>query len=473
MNIYLIILAELALVFFLFLKAGAGRSKVSFSLLLFVFGVFAQVSLVEFKVGPVSIRIYLALLLMLIVVSNAAAQRNVRRIASRHKSLFLAFALFYMWIPISDTLAGRVVDEGVVSYVKGYLSDYVASIMFFIAGIGLIRKKGDVVFVATGLIAIAFVSAAFATAQFLNIGIAINVYETLYPYEIQKRVLEGTYGRNHVSGLSAYSISFSYLLITFLPLAYAYALLATKKGSLRTAFCLGVFLLGAVATVLCRSRSGLLGFSLSFLVITIAAPRIFKGVKAKNYLRIGLAVILLLTVGLFIRESTNSSRIETKYDDFSRLGNMWDQKRINFAFATATEVARHPVLGIGAKEFMKKYYYTPHNTFLNSITYFGLPGLLFCVYYHLYFVGIGFRDLKNIQLDASSWVTIGAFVGLFNYTWNGLTHNDSFISGGIMGFIVMGLYFAAREVSVVHSHSAAYPKYMPAARNFSNGRVRS
>ena len=102
---------------------------------------------------------------------------------------------------------------------------------------------------------------------------------------------------------------------------------------------------------------------------------------------------------------------------------------------------------MGSSEFVRKYGNVPHNTFLNAMIYFGTPALLFTIFYHFYFLQVAMSDLKNIQLREWSWVTIGSFIGLFNYLWNGMTHNESFVLGGVYGFIVLALYFASREVS--------------------------
>ena len=447
MNAYTIIAAEFSLLFLLYFFSGASKSRVSFALVLYAFAIFAQVSLVQIRLGPVSIRIYLALLLALIVVSSPPAQRNVKRIINRHRSLFIAFILFYFWVIFSDVLSGRMVDSGLVSYFRDFLSNYVAAVLIFVAGIGLMRKKEDLVYVGKSVIAIAFVSVIFAVGQYLNFSFTTRVYETLYPYELENRILEGTYGRNHVSGLSQYSIPFIYTLLTCLPLAFSFALLAPKKeGSIRSAFVLGIFFLGAVATVLARSRSGLLGFGLSFFLITIFAPRIFKGIKTKNYLRIGLAAMFLLLAVFIVRESSSKS-YETKYQDFTRMEQLWDKKRVNFGLATLSESVKHPVLGMGGGEFTKRYGNVPHNTFLNAMIYFGTPALLFSLFYHFYFFQVAVSDLKNIQLREWSWVTIGSFIGLFNFLWNGMTHNESFVLGGVYGFIILALYFASRELS--------------------------
>jgi len=455
MNAYTIIVAEFAMLFFLYVSTGASKARVSFTLVLYAFAIFAQISLVQIKLGPVSIRIYLSLLLALMVVSSAPAQRNVKRILNRHRSLFVGFLLFYFWILFSDGFSGRVAEKGLVQYFRDFLSNYVTAVLIFVAGIGLMRKKEDLAYIAKCIVAIAFVSVLFAVGQYLNVGITSRIYEILYPFELESRLLDGTYGRNHVSGLSQYSIPFIYTLLTYLPLAFSFALLAPKKaGSLSSAFALAIFFSGAVASVLARSRSGVLGISLSFILITIFAPRIFSGIKTKNYLRIGLATMFLLLAVFVIRESTVKS-YETKYKDFTRMEQFWDAKRVNFGFATLSESVNHPVFGMGSSEFVRKYGNVPHNTFLNAMIYFGTPALLFTIFYHFYFLQVAMSDLKNIQLREWSWVTIGSFIGLFNYLWNGMTHNESFVSGGVYGFIILALYFASREVS--HTFLSAAP----------------
>ena len=120
MNAYTIIAAEFSLLFLLYFFSGASKSRVSFALVLYAFAIFAQVSLVQIRLGPVSIRIYLALLLALIVVSSPPAQRNVKRIINRHRSLFIAFILFYFWVIFSDVFSGRMVGSGLVSYFRDF-----------------------------------------------------------------------------------------------------------------------------------------------------------------------------------------------------------------------------------------------------------------------------------------------------------------------------------------------------------------
>jgi preprotein translocase subunit YajC len=46
-------------------------------------------------------------------------------------------------------------------------------------------------------------------------------------------------------------------------------------------------------------------------------------------------------------------------------------------------------------------------------------------------------------------MTLGAFLGLVNYTWNGMTHNDSIVSGGVTMFILLAIMFAAHSFEIV------------------------
>jgi len=247
-----------------------------------------------------------------------------------------------------------------------------------------------------------------------------------------------------VSGISLFSIAFAYMVTTFGPLALSYAVFYWNAARLRSIVAAFLFFVIGVSVYLCKSRSGVLAIGMDMFLVMFFLPRIYPSVRASRTLKLwgvtGAIALMLCVVG------SRLVRVETRYSDFSRMKSFSDVERIEIAKAAVEEIRSHPILGMSSAEFVSKHGVAPHNALLNAAIYYGIPGLVLALIGYCVLLKLLLALGKGRNVTTVSWVICGVVMGAVNYCWNGLTHNASFITGGSLLFMLVGLGIAAWDV---------------------------
>lgn len=441
----MLLVFAMILAIYIFSQSTARKGNgIGFMLPFLGFTVFAQIAFTQIRLGPASIRLYLVGILILGVLINSRCQKNVSRRFAKVRGFIFAVLLFYIWVFIADIASDRFMDKGALPYFRDFFSNYLVAFGVFIALLAYVNNKSELQFIAVCLLVAVVCSGLVGIGQYYKIGLAIQIHEACNPLETLTRLQEGTYGRHHISGLSPSAVPFGYTIVTFAPFAITYALVKKSGGTWKVAIALSAFAFLAVCTYFARSRSGLIGIVLIFFGSLFIANRLFKNVNVGNFFRFGIAGAIVLVAAFGVRSMASDA--DVKYTDFNRLSEFSDRGRMRFIEGAIEEIQREPLWGIGGGEFTRKYGNVPHNTFLNAGVYFGAVGILFCTVFHFYFLKLCIYDLRRLQINDSSWILFGSMIGLLAYMWNGLTHNASIITGGVLCMVILGMYLAGRDI---------------------------
>lgn len=283
------------------------------------------------------------------------------------------------------------------------------------------------------LVLLISVSALMGILQYLGISGAWKLRE------MQGPILH----RSEPAGLALFVLHLSYQLGFTLPLVFSIIMrrnLLHKKNI----FYVLAFISMAIGLILTTVRSAISG-ALIGLIITLVIIKKFKK---------GLILLLILTVFmllLFSYMDTSRSRRLTSITDIS---DSSAATRVPL-FLTGIKVAKDNLLfGVGSGRFQEQtedYYRdvfhmrgapiifstTPHNQFINTLVYFGIPALLLLLYFYFKLIKGLFKTQKTTHDNYYRYISAGLIGSFISYIINSFFHNAGpFISDPYNWFFI-------------------------------------
>ena len=443
----------IAITFLIYLALVAGYSlyaqqAVRWEVVLLGFSIVGQYVLTELKLGPASVRVFILSPLFLVALVQLGSSPSIKFNSAKISVWILFTVLFISLILVNEIVNGEAfATRTATAYAVDVISNRIVPIFFFVCMLAFARKPNELKFIVFILICMIGLSCITAILQYVGYQPVVQLKRVLHPlttmrFDIQSRLGLVTLEKVAVSGLSSYSISFAYAVVCFCPLALAYAIVSTNGNPLFRLAGLGVFLLGCVAVYICQSRSGALAMAGCFVVTVLLAPISLKGLKIGKYAQAVIYIGVLVWVAFNVYDRLKPESF--KYTDFERMNSLRDDRRIENALRAVDAIQKNPMIGVGMHEFEKEGP-PPHNTVLNAGVAAGIPGVLLILFSYAISGWYALGVIRRRHLGESSWITLGSFLGLVNYTWNGMTHNDSIVSGGVTMFILLALMFAAHS----------------------------
>jgi len=288
------------------------------------------------------------------------------------------------------------------------------------------------------LIGFMSISAFVGTMQFLGFNSFWEIRESLG--NLNPDILT----RARASGLSLYSIPFSYELAATVPLIFSTLSLKVKK--INKFYSILTFLICFFALLATKSRSAIIAGFLGLLAVTLPRPKL----KFEKRRLIFLVLVSSITILILFNLSSSLSLTRFNFKDVSAI------TRISALYISGKTFLEHP-FGTGKnfnfyknyqneferltykylnkfapkriKEFSsimsEKGMISPHNYFLNILLYYGIFGFLLAVLFYYYiFKGLSrvYKNNKDIPfIRAIASGLIGSFT---SYIINSLFHNS-------------------------------------------------
>ncbi|MEZ4753477.1 MAG: O-antigen ligase family protein [Bdellovibrionota bacterium] len=408
--------------------------------LLLAIQIVAQFVIVEHDIGPVSLRIYnIAVLFFLFIVNVSVKKLNI--FANKiTKALFLIGVLTLGWMYVTSVIRG----EWTNALLYNFLSYHVYAILWFLVLQYFARTREKVIFLSSLLVIIAAVNACAALAQWAGIDSAWALFEALVPDSQMRNedllVFEKrSFG--YTPGLQSYSVPLSYLMLFGL-IVWSYLLVGFKKTlTLKKSFTILLLLIFQAGIVVSLSRSSFVVFNFLVVVSFFWFSKRFLTNRTSKGGLIG-AILILGFLYVLLIELPNMSYESIKGYDTSRLFVFSNSGRISLWMIGISLAFRHPLLGPGNERFVTELgeLTAPHNLFVNSLVSYGVPGFIFTVLLLWQVVKLCKHSLrKAIMFNPISAHSIGLVLVLIGYILKGMFHNDSFSTGGIIGWLLIGL----------------------------------
>ena len=226
---------------------------VSFNVLGVILGVAGHLFLGSLDIGPVSFRIYVMLLLAFLLAADTLTLRRKLFRSALARDLAMIYLGFIVWTMLAKQAHGTPFRESVFFVMSNHLF---ALVSFIVIQNRLVTQRHIVLF-AGALAFAAILSALFAAGQWFGIEIAWDIALALRPGG-EESLLGTRFGSfGFVPGLSLFSISLSYLLITLGFFVYSWTI---HRQRIRPShLLLGVMISGVIALgiILSQSRSAI------------------------------------------------------------------------------------------------------------------------------------------------------------------------------------------------------------------------
>ncbi|MCH8108980.1 MAG: hypothetical protein IIB15_02525 [Chloroflexi bacterium] len=433
---------------------------ISFNVLGVIMGVAGHLFFGSLDIGPVSFRIYVMLLMAFLLAADTLTLRRKLFRSTLARDLVMIYLVFMIW----TFLVRQAHGDSLVGTATFMMSNHLFALVSFIVIQNRLVTQKHIVLFASALALAALLSALFAVGQWFGIDKAWEVALALRPGE-EEALLGTRFGDfGFVPGLSLFSISLSYVLISLGFFVYSWTI---HRQRIRPSFLLigvvftGVIVLGIIFS---QSRSAIGATAVVVLVSLVLSlgtrgQRRRAGAKGlHNYIiAIGLLVVILTFVfGQLGRFLDATPEAGGGGYSLGRVFSLEDPRRVQAA-ASSLELLTSSVstLLIGSDgatydEFLARrlgeddIVISPHNLFLNAAVLTGLPGVLLVVLLLFGLLKLGRAVIRATAAHDSSvrWVGMGAFYGLLAYVLNAQFHNSGFVSGDAMPWWLIGLMVA-------------------------------
>jgi hypothetical protein len=428
------------ILFFIFYLA-IFRQRLSFAIFVLGYAVFAQILLTLCKIGYFSPKVPTIIICFIFAIIQFCSNRKTRRVVKKSFIVLIPFFMLIVWAIMHDSIAQTVSLSSIIGLIAGQGM----SLLFLFSFICLVSKKEHVIFLVVLTSSIIVFDFGISVLQFVKFQPAWDLYHALRPVELMadpdmnpNDIL--TYiEQGGVPGIANASFTHGYILVTFGMFALSYLLL--NKKSYLTRLVAGLVCATIPVTMyMAMSRSGFMIFFLIAILMLLIIPFLYKNTKLSVVpISIVIVSIFIVCVLYFV---TNTSAWQER--NFDKMDTYYDYGRVNIAMNAVREIYSSPLIGKGPEYFLSKYGVVAHNSILNAGIYYGFMGIVILMCHYGTIAYLHFKLPKAPVTNKMSWIVQGALWGYLGYCANGMFHNESFITGGIMASIIIGIWIPAR-----------------------------
>ncbi|MFC1548348.1 O-antigen ligase family protein [Candidatus Omnitrophota bacterium] len=387
-----------------------------------------------FDLGPVSAKVYVAVLLFSFTAILALMRGTGIIQLSWGRKIFFLWAALIIWKIIAKTANGF----GFFNTVHGLLKNDIIAMFTFLALIYFIRTRKELKFIVSSLIFLTLLSAFVGVMQWLDFSWAWDLQQNLNPHP--DRDLIEMNQNELIRGLAATTVAFGYYLATIFPLMIPQIFQQRQRFFKVSSI---IFLL--VSLFLLQQRSAVLAAFLCSFMLMYGAQRYMK----RRFRTLIFVALILLGGSYVIYQLADATLSEYGRYDMYRINRFTDPQRIEMAKIAIEQALKNPFFGtprmaiVGRDGFMQRV--APHNLFLNTFLYYGIFGLALTCFMLAVFFRFGIR-VWRAAWATGDFISIGLVLGLTGYTVNSMFHNASFVTGDYLFWWVAALLVASEQI---------------------------
>lgn len=363
---------------------------------------------------------------------------NIKRIKFKgmFKRIFLITIIFCTWAFIVYLINGQLKSSysRIIEILAGIF--ITMSIYLNINSTKSINTLIKAMILASTISAIIGIGQVLIGQPFYSIWMSMNK-------NLRSDIITYTIYSKRAAGLSLYTIPFSYVMCAIIPINYGLIVFNDKFKNNKLIIYSSFFIM-AFALILTQTRGAILGASIGCFFILFT-----KKEKKPNLFKMILAIIS----GLFLYGILGNYLDEGRYIDLSG-GSA--QSRIPMILTAINYSMKYP-LGTGnyipneddipvdiinSEVVNNILNNTTHNSFINVLVYYGIPGILivFIFYKTLYrYYKNNIKICTKYNLNELRSFQISLMGGIIGYTINSLTHNAGPFTGDIILWYVFGI----------------------------------
>ena len=388
---------------------------------------FSVIALGSFVVGPLSVRVYATVLMLIYILVNVKRFKaaSVVPISKSYIKLYVAFLLIFFFCLV---VTGDLMSLG---FFKRFLAYDLVCITTFFAIYLKVNNQNQLKCILLFLLILCLFDSCITILQITGQGIGWSIGQFIAPVDEAKDYAdthEGLLAISFAPGIFSNVVSNAFILASFSPLAL---FLSNKKGSIIFILMTSVFL---VVIFLTQQRAAFYLYLLSLLI------SLFTLVARKTWALFMLALLICFLGAQVIDFFVGF--------DFGRLASGQDDSR-SFMFKYAMEFIPEHFLFGGVSDFTRVTGLSAHNIILDSFIFAGVGGFITLM---LFDIRVGLLCAKNtfaFVKGRCSLMTFALAMAMTTCTLYGFTHNTSVLTGDVIVFILLALFLKSIQLDKI------------------------
>lgn len=392
----------------------------------YLFFIFAVTSLPNFRIGPMSVRIYMTTLMMLFLLKNAG-DIHIEKEKMKYVTLYVTFMLFMTLAMLAN---GEIFEMNYINYLLG---SHIPPMVTFIATFYFVKKEKDfdTILIPIGITTI--ITSFVTCLQFYNIplGWTMNfAFNSGGASEWQEYIIDRYSGQESMMGLSYQTgiYGFSFTNAAFLcstSVLFLRLVVDRKRKHYIRFISFVIFMASLTACFMTQQRAAFLGSIILSLII------LYKSIL-NGFVRVLITLISILFVfygGLNLLDSDSLGRM-------AEFNGMENDSRYNI-WVKSLDFLSENILWGGPLAEIKYVGVETHNVFMNAFVYGGLIGGVVIIALLLRCCILALTTfMKYINSQASP---LFYACGFLLYTATSLFHNCSIVNGSELTFLMLAL----------------------------------
>lgn len=399
--------------------------------LIFYLFLIAIVTAGSFIIGPLSIRVYMTIIMALLLTWKIFLQKQKLLLSYKEIKLYVCFIIaMVMAQSLNNEISSSDLPKNIFAY-------HFVSIIVFFAIDSFVTNKTILKNVTLILLFIVIIDSISTYLQYINHPLGWNLSQLLFTVENVKIDRATEYIENYeITNLSGVSLAVGifgdsvingYILASLGMLPFYYIFNINYSTKIKTA--------GWLAYLVCVGGCFMTQQRTAFILLMLGSLYFFI-YHIPRWKTLLFLIILMIWITFFSNLLTNM--------DWGRYSNLTlGENRIYIYTNALSYIQDHWFLG-GPVGFNNLYKVFPHNFILNAFIYAGLIGAFFALWLFIKIISQSIRLLfKNIKHISYSVIYACA---LTIYLLIGFTHNASLITGDCNIWLLFGLMLRALQL---------------------------
>lgn len=387
----------------------------------------------SFLVGPVSLRVFSTVIMIILLVANYNKIRRMK-LSNRYIQLYCLFLLFMSTAMIYN---GEYEE---FELVKNLLAFHLVCIVSYYATRYYVANTKALNYVSLVIIWIVFLNAVVTIMQYfsmpegwtINLTLTGNRNEMIVDYSDTLYEGEALLGTAKTPGLFDSVVVNSMFISTFGLVPFVLLSKHSSNSSyIKNLSYWGCLVLSVTACYMCQERSAIIMYLLAIIYL-------FWKQFEKGSIIGAITLIAFLVLGMNYFNNVDDIG---RFSDFSVANDV----RTSIWEKAGTFISENLLWG-GPLKFLRMADHMPHNFFFNAFIYGGLLGGMVVI---LLFFMIIIKAIKTVVANHNSSGRVFG-VALISYLLQGMFHNASLVTGSATIFVLLALI----ESSVLMGHQS-------------------
>lgn len=390
--------------------------------------IISVVLLGSITVGPLSIRVYMTVVMMIHLLWLSSSKKYNKYIATDYIFIKL-YILFQVFMGVALLLNGEIFEY---QFFKILLAYHLVSIITFGAIENYVKSYQDVNRTILLLSVIMLINNTATILQYLGNDIGWAIGMLLGDIQNNMDFLdfhESLLGYSRTPGIFGSVVNNAFAIAVFSPLPLC--LVNRDNRTVYKIFAIASLIVASVACFMTQQRAAFYLFLLCFAIYLFVAIR-----------KHAIIIVVLGVLAMLFVDGLNFDNM-----DIGRLSKTTDDARSGLYKHAFEFISEHPILG-GPMSFQRMAGLSSHNVALDSWIFAGFFGFVTMMILICKTLQSGIKTfIRGINVKGQDRYMIFCSVAVINAMVYGFTHNTSYLTGNALIFIVLALMLKSSNIN--------------------------